>query len=169
MMNGVPLETCWTFNKLWSNKFYYKAASCWYFYWIKTNLLGGGRGKAAGTWTLLVTHPLTKLGKRGVIRPLRHMPSWFIPLLPLFLGNHLLYSDLEDESCLFYSDWINSVLLLASLTVLFNVSFYSLCFKAPWQGIFCPRYIKVINWGMAKDLGYIRCISCLTLFEHASI
>jgi len=32
MMSGVPLETCWAFNKLWNNKFYYKAASCWYFY-----------------------------------------------------------------------------------------------------------------------------------------
>jgi len=34
MMSGVPLETCRAFNKLWNNKFYYKAASCWYFYWI---------------------------------------------------------------------------------------------------------------------------------------
>jgi hypothetical protein len=34
MMSDVPLETCWAFNKLWSNKFYYKAASCWYFYWV---------------------------------------------------------------------------------------------------------------------------------------
>ena len=34
MMSGVPLETCWAFNKFWNNKFYYKAASCWYFYWI---------------------------------------------------------------------------------------------------------------------------------------
>ena len=34
MMSGVPLETCSAFNKLWNNKFYYKAASCWYFYWI---------------------------------------------------------------------------------------------------------------------------------------
>jgi hypothetical protein len=34
MMRGVPLETCWAFNKLWNNKLYYKAASCWYFYWI---------------------------------------------------------------------------------------------------------------------------------------
>jgi len=34
MMNGVPLETCWAFKKLWNNKFYYKAASCWYFYWV---------------------------------------------------------------------------------------------------------------------------------------
>ena len=34
MMSGVPLETCWAFNKLWNNKFYYGAASCWYFYWI---------------------------------------------------------------------------------------------------------------------------------------
>ena len=24
MMSGVPLETCWVFNKLWNNKFYYK-------------------------------------------------------------------------------------------------------------------------------------------------
>ena len=34
MMSGVPLETCWAFNKLWNNKFYYKAAPCWYFYWV---------------------------------------------------------------------------------------------------------------------------------------
>jgi len=33
MMSGVPLETCWAFNKLWNDKFYYKAASCCYFYW----------------------------------------------------------------------------------------------------------------------------------------
>jgi hypothetical protein len=32
MMSGVPLETCWAFKNLWNNKFYYKAASCWYFY-----------------------------------------------------------------------------------------------------------------------------------------
>jgi hypothetical protein len=32
MMNGVPLETCSAFKKLSNNKFYYKAASCWYFY-----------------------------------------------------------------------------------------------------------------------------------------
>jgi hypothetical protein len=31
MMSGVPLETCWAFNKLWNNKFYYKVASCWLF------------------------------------------------------------------------------------------------------------------------------------------
>jgi len=32
MMSGVPLKTCSAFNKLWNNKFYYKAASWWYFY-----------------------------------------------------------------------------------------------------------------------------------------
>jgi hypothetical protein len=31
MMNGVPLETCWTFNKRWNYKFYYKVAFCWFF------------------------------------------------------------------------------------------------------------------------------------------
>ena len=39
MMSGVPLETCWAFNKLWNNKFYYKAASCWYFYWVKMEIV----------------------------------------------------------------------------------------------------------------------------------
>ena len=34
MMSGMPLETCWAFNKLWNNTFYYKAASFWYFYWV---------------------------------------------------------------------------------------------------------------------------------------
>jgi hypothetical protein len=34
MMNGVPLETCLAFKKIWNNKFYYKAVTCWYFYWI---------------------------------------------------------------------------------------------------------------------------------------
>jgi len=34
MMSDVPLETCWAFNKLWNNKFYYKSASYWYFYWV---------------------------------------------------------------------------------------------------------------------------------------
>jgi hypothetical protein len=34
MMSGVSLETCWAFNKHWNNKFYHKAASCWYFHWV---------------------------------------------------------------------------------------------------------------------------------------
>jgi len=32
MVSGVPHETCWAFRKFWNNKFYYKVASCWYFY-----------------------------------------------------------------------------------------------------------------------------------------
>ena len=31
MMSGVPLETCWAFNKRWNNKFCLKVASCWLF------------------------------------------------------------------------------------------------------------------------------------------
>ena len=34
MMSGIPLETCWAFNERWNNKFCYKVASCWFFYWI---------------------------------------------------------------------------------------------------------------------------------------
>jgi hypothetical protein len=40
MKSGVPLETCWVFNKLWNNKFYYKAASCWLFLLIHTAMHG---------------------------------------------------------------------------------------------------------------------------------
>jgi hypothetical protein len=40
MMSGVPLETCWAFNKLWNNKFYYKVASCWLFLLIHTTMHG---------------------------------------------------------------------------------------------------------------------------------
>jgi hypothetical protein len=34
MMSGMPLETCWSFNKLWNNKFYYKLHLVGYFYWF---------------------------------------------------------------------------------------------------------------------------------------
>jgi hypothetical protein len=35
-MSCMQLETCWAFNKLWNNKFYYKVASCWLFLLIHT-------------------------------------------------------------------------------------------------------------------------------------
>jgi hypothetical protein len=34
----MPLETCLAFNKLWNNKFYYKAAFCWLFLLIHTTI-----------------------------------------------------------------------------------------------------------------------------------
>jgi len=40
MMSGMPLETCWAFNKSWNNKFYYKVASCWLFLLIHTTMHG---------------------------------------------------------------------------------------------------------------------------------
>jgi hypothetical protein len=40
MMNGMPLETCSAFNKLWNDKFYYKVASCWLFLLIHTTMHG---------------------------------------------------------------------------------------------------------------------------------
>jgi hypothetical protein len=38
MMSGLPLETCWAFNKHWNNKFYYKVTSCWLFLLIHTTM-----------------------------------------------------------------------------------------------------------------------------------
>jgi hypothetical protein len=40
MMSGMPLETCWAFNKFWNNKFYYKFTSCWLFILIHTTMHG---------------------------------------------------------------------------------------------------------------------------------
>ena len=40
MMSGMPLKTCWAFNKFWNNKFYYKAASCWLVLLIHTAMHG---------------------------------------------------------------------------------------------------------------------------------
>jgi len=40
MMNGMPLEKCLAFNKVWNNKFYYKVASCWLFLLIHTMMHG---------------------------------------------------------------------------------------------------------------------------------
>jgi len=33
MMDSVSPETCWAIKKYWNNKFYYTAASCWFFLW----------------------------------------------------------------------------------------------------------------------------------------
>jgi hypothetical protein len=38
MMSGMPLETCWAFNKLWNNKSHYKVASCWLFLLIPARI-----------------------------------------------------------------------------------------------------------------------------------
>jgi hypothetical protein len=38
MMSGVPLETCWSFNTLWNNKFYCKVVPCWLLLLIHTVL-----------------------------------------------------------------------------------------------------------------------------------
>jgi hypothetical protein len=40
MMSGMPLETCWAFDKFWNNKFNYKVASCWFFLLIHTTMHG---------------------------------------------------------------------------------------------------------------------------------
>jgi len=40
MTSGMPLETCWAFNKFWNNKFYYKVASCWLLLLIHTTMHG---------------------------------------------------------------------------------------------------------------------------------
>jgi len=45
-MSGVPLDTCEPLKNLWNNTFYYKAASCWYFYGVLLQM--GVRGGAVG-------------------------------------------------------------------------------------------------------------------------
>ena len=40
MISDIPLETCWAFNVLWSNKFRYQVASCWLFILSYTTMHG---------------------------------------------------------------------------------------------------------------------------------
>jgi hypothetical protein len=40
MMSGMPLETCWDFNKLWNSGFCYRVASCLLFLLIHTTMHG---------------------------------------------------------------------------------------------------------------------------------
>ena len=54
MMSGMPLETCWAFNKRWNNKFYYKVASCWLFLLIHTAMHGSMNIKVTGVTYLLL-------------------------------------------------------------------------------------------------------------------
>ena len=35
-----PTQTCWAFNKLWNNKFYYEVVPCWLFLLIHTTMHG---------------------------------------------------------------------------------------------------------------------------------
>jgi hypothetical protein len=61
MMSGMPLETCWAFNKFWNNKFYYKVVSCWSFLLIHTAMHGSMNIRLSGhsvptqPWQLPVT------------------------------------------------------------------------------------------------------------------
>jgi len=68
MMSGMPLETCWAFNKRWNNKFYYKVASCWLFLLIHTTMHESmnikSRGKKKCT-RVLVTDVFVSVSGRG--------------------------------------------------------------------------------------------------------
>jgi hypothetical protein len=69
MMSGVPLETYWAFKKLWNNKFYYKAASCWYFYWVYCMY-----SQVSDTCTFILTVPPIV----SIWDPRMHYKYWYI-------------------------------------------------------------------------------------------
>jgi hypothetical protein len=66
MMSGVPLKTCWAFNKLWDNKFSYKL-----------HLVGISTESNSEMWECLITHkidtafPLYCINTREVISLLK--------------------------------------------------------------------------------------------------
>jgi len=97
MMSGVPLETCWAFNKLWNNKFYYKAATCWYFYRI-----------------LLLTHYPIIEQTMDVFRP------------NILLLNHL-FSHRIKVSCKLYSRDCGKMLFQKQITSLSKRCNLNLC------------------------------------------
>jgi hypothetical protein len=61
MMSGMPLETCWPFNKFWNNKFYYKVASCRLFLLIHTTMHGSMNIKFKGPMMFITVHYKEKI------------------------------------------------------------------------------------------------------------
>ena len=55
MMSGMPLETCWSFNKRWNNKFYYKVAFCWLFLLLQKNTVNYTKNfqVGCGSWYIV--------------------------------------------------------------------------------------------------------------------
>jgi hypothetical protein len=74
MMSGVPLETCWAFNKRWNNIFYYKVASCWLFLLIHTTIHGSMNIKSVDRWSILSSRVEARIRKFS--RRLRSLPSY---------------------------------------------------------------------------------------------
>jgi len=56
MMSGMPLKTCWAFNKFWNNKFYYKVASCWLFLLTHTTMHGSMNIKFKGPMMFITVY-----------------------------------------------------------------------------------------------------------------
>jgi len=82
MMSGVLLETCWAFDKLWNNKFYYKVASCWLFLLIHTAIHWSMNIKAYVSFCCCLTsaiwrncQSLTRSQTKHIIKGRRHITS----------------------------------------------------------------------------------------------
>jgi hypothetical protein len=120
MMSGMPLETCWTFNKRWNNKFYYKIASCWSFLLIHTKMHGSTNIKLLpsavdeGEW--LASWPDFFNLQKEVPVPIRWDANW----TPKFWGRDGQEKPLHsrwksDFTCSFFRSFYSTVTILTEL------------------------------------------------------
>ena len=99
MMSGMPLETCWAFNKFWNNKFYYKAASYWLFLLIHTTMHGSTNIKFIKGFVLFTG--CTFVCRRNIPQSAKSINIFFF--FPLF--------NMDLSRCLSYI--LNYLLLMA--------------------------------------------------------
>jgi hypothetical protein len=88
MMGGVSPETCWAITKHWNNKFYYTAASCWFFLW---DLYYGARISEHQEENVWVAHNEVASHEPNMYNGDRQMPHHFpinhliVKQIPIFL------------------------------------------------------------------------------------
>jgi hypothetical protein len=181
MTSGMPLETCWAFNKRWNNKFYYRVASCWLFLLIHTMMHGSMNVKY--NWPLYCQRKnfsylfdrrfdgpragLYTFGGRGVscpssssLRPISLCPGCTSVLGLLcrclaLAGNETTIPWLSSLWCSYYTKWAipSSVLVYCTFPNIKWEFFHNVPYDCAQRHVLC-RYLAE-KWKGNLTFGYI--------------
>jgi hypothetical protein len=169
MMSGVPLETCWGFNKLWNNKFYYIAASCWYFYCViydariheyQINPLNANLNPICHLLALLGAHHILHVSRIRVKTILiLSFSSHLVPFVRISLLNSSFLYSLQFETSIQNS--------AEDLRVLkFPTFMHLLFFKTFTQVFYLFTFAKFFDWFFDPDIPPSFVASFCHLFRH---
>jgi hypothetical protein len=156
MMSGMPLETCWAFNKLWNNKFYYKVASRWLFLLIHSTMQGSMNIKFRRDYIIAINF------RRSNINCSLHETWQFNKKLYLFYEDRPMLMTLSCEWSHFHTTFILTLYIFPRpvqwLEILLEIIFeYDSKWSIFMQIFFSFKNIKV-TWG---ETGYVD-----WLFKH---